>query len=208
MPAEPLIAPNAIVLKLAPSGERFTQVRLLDPEHGALSVLRRNRSKANAFSIDLFDQGEAKIDHKPGEGAHYGFLVDFNPALKRSGIGRSYRTLQAAAWLSGLLLANPLHQENLEGAFRVAEKAFDALAAAQPPFAVMAKVLYLFARDEGYPVMEDWARQLEPGQRESVRRLLNTPLGDIELDASQQQAIFDSLATYVERHTHIHLPRT
>lgn len=206
MPAEPLIVPKAIALKLTPTGEKFIQVHLLSPEHGTLSVLRRSRSKANNFSIDLFDQGEARIDHKPSEGPNKGFLTDFFVSKKRNGIGKSYECLQAASWLSKLFLQNPMHDETGEELFSVAERALDALNASAAPQAVMLKALYLFARNEGYPVIQDWAHKLNPALAGNVANILNTPLSEIILDGETQQSAFASLKRYVEFNTHIHLP--
>ncbi|EDY85179.1 hypothetical protein VDG1235_4814 [Verrucomicrobiia bacterium DG1235] len=207
MPAEKLIVADAIVLKLSPTGEKFTQVRLLSPEIGLLSLLKRNRAKTSSFSIDLFDQGEAHIDHKPGESSNNGFLTDFIVSKKRSGIGKSYRSLQAASWLSSLLLANPLHEGNQEDTFHLAQKAYDSLSEGLPPQSIMLKTLYLFARDEGYPVVEDWARKLPESLSRNAATLLNTPLSEIRLKNDEQQATLNSLAHYIEHNTHIHLPR-
>ncbi|MDQ8179858.1 hypothetical protein [Pelagicoccus sp. SDUM812005] len=209
MPAEKLIVANAIVLKLSPSGEKFTQVRLLSAERGLLSVLRRNRSKSNPFSLDLFDEGEAQVDLKPGESANNGFLTDFTVSKKRIGLGKSYAALQAASWLSGLLLANPMHEDELgEETYRLALRALDSLSDGAPPHSVLLKTLYVFARDEGYPVLADWASKLPLALSEKVTHILNTPLKEIELHKDEQQNAFASLARYVEHNTHIRLPRT
>lgn len=206
MPAEKRILSEAIVLKLTPSGERFTQVDLLSPQFGLCRLLKRNRSKTGGFAIDLFDQGEAQVDHKPSESVNRGFLTDFTVSKKRSGLGKSYRLLQAASWMSGMLLRNPMHEETCEDLYRLAEKAFDALDLNSSPHAVMLKTLYVFARDEGYPVLEDWASKLPSQLARTVATLLNTPLAEINLEQESQRAAFDSLAQYVEHHTHINLP--
>ncbi len=207
MPAEKLIIADAIVLKLTPSGETFSLVKLISAERGLLSVLKRNRSKTNAYSIDLFDQGEAQLDYKAGENGNNGFLTDFTVSKKRIGIGKSYPALQAASWLSGLLLANPLHEDELgEETFHLAARALDSLSAGAPPHAVLLKTLYVYARDEGYPMLADWAHKLNPTQHSLVTTILNTPLKDITLNKEEQQSAFASLARYVEHNTHIRLP--
>lgn len=206
MPAEKLIVGGAIVLKLTPTGERFTQARLLCSELGTLSVLKRNHRKQQGLAIDLFDQGEAHIDRKAGEEANHGFLTDFVVSKKRSGIGRSYRSLQAASWLSGLLLQNPMHGGTGEDLFTLAERAFDALSETTAPHAVLLKTLYLFARDEGYPVLQDWGKNLTANLSSDVAYLLKTPLQEIDRDPARQEAAFSSLAHYVAHHTHINLP--
>lgn len=208
MPAEKLILPEATVLHLIPTGERFTQVKLISPSIGVLSLLKRNQTKTKGFAIDLFDHGEAHVDHKPGEGSNNGFLTDFCVSKKRSGLGKSYRNLQAASWLSGLLLRNPMHDEMGAEVFALSERALDALSEAAPPNATKLKMLYVFARDEGYPVLEDWVSKLSPSLTETVRIILNTPLKEIELDSETQQSAFASLAHYVQYNTHIQLPET
>ncbi len=207
MPAEKIIVADAIVLKLTPSGEKFTQIKLLSPDRGLLSVLKRNRVKANGYSIDLFDQGEAHLDFKAGESANHGFLTDFSVSKKRIGLGKSYPALQAASWLSGLLLANPLHEDELgEETYHLTARALDSLSDAAPPQAVLLKTLYVFARDEGYPVLADWAHNLKPALASRVTTIINTPLKEITLSKEDQQSAFASLARYVEHNTHIRLP--
>lgn len=207
MPAEKLIIANAIVLKLTPAGEKFTQVKLLSAERGLLSVLKRNRSKPNPYSIDLFDQGEAILDFKAGENSHHGFLADFTVSKKRIDLGKSYPALKAASWLSGLLLSNPLHEDELgEGTYKLTLLALDSLCSGAPPQAVLLKTLYIYARDEGYPVIADWVHNLKPTLATQVTTIINTPLKEITLESEAQQSAFGSLARYVEHNTHIRLP--
>lgn len=206
MPAKKVILSEAVILKLTRSGERHTQVDLISPDHGLFRVLKRNSKKANTYAIDLFDQGEAHIDHKTGEHANRGFLTEFVVSRKRSGIGKSYRSLQAASWLSGLLLRNPLHDDTSEDLFLLAVRAFDALDDGRPAHAVMLKTLFVFARDEGYPLIEDWANKLPLEIANAVAYLLKTPLADLEHEPRIQETAYQSLALYIEHHTHIQLP--
>ncbi|MBC2604616.1 hypothetical protein [Pelagicoccus albus] len=206
MPAEKRIVPDAICLHLAPTGERFVRVQLFAKEHGLLSVLKRKSNQKNRFSIDLFDQGEAHLDLKNGGESQSGFLNDFFLQKKRSGLGKSYTALRAASWLSGLIARNPLHEEINEDLFALLTRALDALDQGQPCYAVMLKTLYIFARDEGYPILEDWSKRLSPDLYANVSKILNSPLAQINLDEDQQQSAYDSLARYIEAHTHIHLP--
>lgn len=206
MPAEKVIVADSIVLKLTPTGEKFTQARILSPDLGLLSVLKRNQSKTNKFSIDLFDQGEAHVDQKRGESYNSGFLTDFVLTKKRTGLGKSYPALQAAAWISNLILSNPIHEVNQEDTFSLAQKAFDSLSDGMPPHSVLLKTLYVYARDEGYPVVEDWVRNLKTEFARKTTHVLNTPLTEISIGKDEQQASFESLALYLEINTHIHLP--
>lgn len=203
MAAKLVLLENVTILKLTASGEKYVQVRLISPSHGIISALKRRRSKGQDFAIDLFDQGEAKVELKPDDAT--GFLTDFVCARKRSGIGKSYKTLEAASWLSNFLLANPIHDENRDSTSELAQKAFDALDAGLPSCAVLLKTLFVYSRDEGYPIVEDWARNLDPDFSAVVKKILNTPLVSLDVTPAQQQSAFEDLVQYIERHTHIYL---
>lgn len=207
MPAERLTLADSIVLKLSPSGERFTRVQLLNREHGLVSLLKRIKSKQPSLGFDLFDQGEAIADLKPGEHSHFGFLVEFIVSKKRDELGLNYEKLKAAAWISGLFLANPLHAENSEDTFILAQRALDSLCTNQQPFATQLKTLYVFARDEGYPVLEDWVRNLSQSLSPVVHGMLNLPLSQITFPTEVQATALESLTHFIEFKTHIHLPR-
>lgn len=207
MQAERRILADAIVLKLTPSGERFTQVHVLDREHGLLSLIKRNNAKKASPGIDLFDQGEVIADHKGGESSHYGFWVDFNLSLKHSAIGERYERLKAAAWLSGLILLNPMHAENCDDTFTLLAKALNALCQGLHPQAILLKSLYVFARDEGYPVLEDWIQGLDQRLAPHVANIINSPLAQLDTPKDLQKSAFDSLAFYVEHNTHVRLPQ-
>lgn len=206
MPAERLTLADSIILKLSPSGERFTRVQLVNREHGLVSLLKRINSKRQSHGFDLFDQGEVTVDHKPSESSNFGFLLDFNVSKKRSEIGKRYERLKAAAWISGLLLANPLHAENSEDTFILAERALDSLCTQDHPFATLLKTLYVFARDEGYPVLEDWVRNLSQPVSTVVHEMLNRPLSEIDSPTQIQANAFESLTHFIELKTHIHVP--
>ncbi|MDQ8203629.1 hypothetical protein [Pelagicoccus sp. SDUM812003] len=201
MPNQAVIVPDAIVLKITPSGEKYLRAQLLCPDLGALSAMMRKPGKSTRFSIDLFDQGEAKLDLKPGK--QTGFLTDFSHAKKRQGIGRSYSSLEAASQLSNFLLSNPIHDDNALSTFRLAEKAYDALDRNLPGEAILLKTFFVFSRDEGYPLLEEWASQLDAPTRRSVREILNTPLGELSMEKSHQSSALQSLRLYLERQTHV-----
>ena len=97
--------------------------------------------------------------------------------------------------------------EQGEANYRLVLRALDSLSDGAPPFAVMLKALYLFAREEGYPVLEDWARNLRPEQAEKVAAILNTPLADMTVAKEDQELAFSSLARYVEHNTHIYITK-
>lgn len=204
MPPAPSTTADAIVLKLLASGEKFVRVSALTLQHGLVHLLARRRSKPPLLIVDLYDSGQAQIELKP-EGAGNGFLKDFELSQRRLGIARNYANLQAAARLSAFFLANPVHSDNERSVFRLAEKALDALERNHPPEATLLKTFYTYSREEGYPVLEDWARKLDPSTRALVIYLLNTPLAELATERSNHSIALESLVSYIERETHIRL---
>ncbi len=203
MAGRKVLVREAIVLKIAPTGETYLQIRLLSPDFGLLSLLQRRSSKKQVPTLDLFDQGEAAADLKPDE--QNGFLNDFTLERRRSGIGRSYSILQAAARLSSFLAANPVHQENMASTFTLAEKALDALDAGLPTEPILFKTFFVYCRDEGYPVVEEWARQLPSSLAIEVRRILKSPLAELDANPESQSRALASLSRYIEQSTQIRL---
>ena len=203
MPSAPAISSPIIVLKALASGERFARVSVLTPEHGVLHLLARRRSKPPFLLVDLYDSGDALFELKLD--GQNGFLKDFELRQRRSGIGRDYSTLETAARLSAFLLANPIHPEDEASIYELATKALNALDQGQPPEAALLKTLFTYCRDEGYPVVERWAKQLDPNIREAAIQILNTPLNELTIDRSIQRIALDTLAVFIERETHIRL---
>jgi len=207
MPNERIVCAESLVLSIQPSGERYERLQILCRERGLLSLLSRRRSKPKSAPLDLFDQGELTADQTQGEGSAGGFLVDFAIGKKRSEIGQSYDRLKAASWISRLLAGNPMHEENRDSSYLLADKALDSLCRCACPTAVLLKVLYVFSRDEGYPIREIWMRQQSDERLRTIVTILNTPLEELQVDASRQEATFDSLCEFIARETQIRLPR-
>lgn len=196
------ILSDVLVLKIQDSGERFQRIHLLCPERGILSLMKRRAGKT-PLACDLFDQGEATVDLKSDNAS--GFLNQFLPTQKRTAIGSSYQRLKTASWLSNFFLANPIHEENLDSNYQLALRSLDAIDAGHPCDAVLLKTLFVYSRDEGYPLHEDWAASLHPSLRQSVPQILNTPLASLQMSDHDQHAALEALIHYIRHHTHISL---
>lgn len=203
MPAAAPLSLPVIALKLLASGEKFIQASFLNPELGIIRCMIRKRSKPPQIPVDLFDQGEAQIELKPDGRA--GFLKDFVLVRRRQGLGHDYKRLEAASRLSKLILANPTHDDNAASIYDLAERTFDALAEGHPPTVVLLKAFYLYGREEGYPVKEEWSKSLPLQLSREVSRVLNTPLATLANQPPCPPQALDSLAAYLETRTHIHL---
>lgn len=177
---------------------------LLSVERGIVTVLARRSSKPGTqIALDLFDEGEFRLELKPGKGL--GFLKDAHVVRKRRDLARRYAAFESAARFSQIVIANPAHEENLENTFRLLTKGLDSWENGRDPTATYLKCLYLYCRAEGYPVKEDWAGKLAADAHAVVARTLNQPLQDKGEDPEILGNAVDSLETYVERFTSIRL---
>ena len=82
-------------------------------------------------------------------------------------------------------------------------KSFDAIDAGNPSAIVRLKFLYLFARDEGYPVKEDFFAGLSGVEKRLFAALVRTPSAElIELKA-HSRGMLEKFLEWLERSTDI-----
>ncbi|HVW21709.1 MAG TPA: hypothetical protein VHC86_10885 [Opitutaceae bacterium] len=178
MPAAALHT-EAWVLARRPPAESFQGHALFSAEHGLLQVfVRVPKSGASKRAVlDLFT--EAAVDLESSNQGRTWFLREARVLRSAEGIGRSYDALQAASSLAALIARNPPPPE---GAAKIAELlrgAFAAFGASAHPAVVLFKSVYRFARDEGYPVPQEWLPSLPADLRAEAERLLRTPLAEL-----------------------------
>lgn len=199
----PIKTDEAIVLKLSPSGERFLQADLLCRSAGSLRGLYRKSTGKSRLHLDLFDQGEAQLELKPNE--QFGFLKDFQTQRQRLGIGANYSCLEAASYLSNFIVGNPIHEMNAQSTFELCSRALDAFTEGKNPKAILLKTLYVYCRDEGYPMREEWIPALDTSLRSMVVAILNQPTKAIDASESEQTQALSALVEYLTRSTHVRL---
>ena len=82
-------------------------------------------------------------------------------------------------------------------------KAFDSFATNNRPDLIWFKSLYRFARDEGYPIKEEWFPTLPAADRTDVVTLLNRPLAEQTASTEAVARLTRRLAEYLRGHTEI-----
>jgi len=78
--------------------------------------------------------------------------------------------------------------------------------ATHAPEIVYLKALYSLARDEGYPVKQEWEEELQPALQEASHFFIRHPLADIPNDAPTRAAaskLIRRLEDYLRSHTEI-----
>jgi hypothetical protein len=205
VPGQTLTA-EAFVIEKRPPADSFQTFVLFSAEHGNLMALQRIPRKHSGSHVapDLFDEVSAFLESS-NQGRTW-FVKEVRIVTRRTGIGRSYDALRFASALAAVVGRNPVHEESREGVAQLLRAAFDAFATAQRPDIVHLKSLYLFARDEGYPVKQEWLPSLAAGDRAIATAALNRPLGEQDAGADDIARIRRGLEGYLGSSTEIIIP--
>jgi hypothetical protein len=200
------ITAEAFVIEKRPPSDAFQTLGLFSAEHGNLLVLQRVPRKASAAHVapDLFDEISAMLESS-NQGRTW-FVKEVRIVRRRAGIGRSYDALRFASALAAVIGRNPVHEESRENVAHLLRTALDAFAEAERPDVVHLKSLYLFGRDEGYPVKEEWLPSLPAVDRAAAVEALSRRLGEQKTEAAEVARIRRSLEDYLKGHTEIIIP--
>jgi hypothetical protein len=197
---------DAFVIERRPPTDAFQAFGLFSAEHGNLLAMQRVPRKASATHVapDLFDEVSAMLESS-NQGRTW-FVKEIRITTRRSGIGRSYDALRFASALASVVSRNPVHEESRGSVARMLGTALDALASGARPDAVHLKSLYLFARDEGYPVQQEWMPSLSPADLSVARAVLNRRLDAQDSAAADVARLRASLEAYLGASTEIIIP--
>lgn len=202
MPGLPLQT-EAFVLSKRPPADTFQTFNVFSSEHGALLILQRlgKKSGGAAVALDLFDEASLLLESS-NQGRTW-FVKEMRLVTRHPDLGRSYETLVAASALASLVARNPVPEESRVAVASLLRTALAALAAGARPDIVYLKSLYCFARDEGYPLKQQWFPLLPAADRATVAPLLNRPLSDQTAPPAVVHALQRDLENYLRGHTDI-----
>jgi hypothetical protein len=172
---------QACLLRREPSGERHVLMVCFLRGHGLQYVLARASRSQPGAQPDLFSTGEILYQRKDADGP--AFLREFSTAWEYRQIGAAYGRLQAAARLARFYERNLVHMETFGEAWRLLHAALAALAGKPHPEATLFKTWFLFARNEGYPVVAHWLRHKPPAEQAEITAVLRRPVEEAGADS-------------------------
>jgi recombinational DNA repair protein (RecF pathway) len=197
------IQTEAFVLTRQPPADRFQQLTVFSPRYGDLRCLRRlaTKSAPSTAILDLFDKTDLWLETS-NEGRTW-FIREARVLAHHEAIGRSYETLRLACAFAGTIARNSVHEESREGVFRLLQQTFEAFGSCTRPDLVYLKALYCFARDEGYPVKQEWWQGLPAALRASAADMLNKPVKDQCAAPTAVGSLIQRLEDYLRLRTEI-----
>lgn len=205
MPGQTLTT-EAFVIEKRPPSDAFQTFGLFSAEHGNLLALQRIPRKPSPSHVapDLFDTISAMLESS-NQGRTW-FVREVRIVARRAAIGRSYEALRFASALVAVISRNPVHEESRPSVERLLRTALDAFVAGGRPDIVHLKSLYLFARDEGYPVMQEWLPSLPAADRAAAAAVLNRRLSEQDTAPADAARVRRSLEDYLKSSTEIIVP--
>jgi recombinational DNA repair protein (RecF pathway) len=194
-----LLPTTAVVLDREGRGESWLRLALFAREHGVLHAQQRRsrRAAATTVALDLFDEVRTTLESR-NQGQTW-FVREAEPLRRRPRLGASYSALQAACRFARVLLLNPLHEDGREAAYALLQRALDAWETGVRPDAIYGKSLFLFARDEGYPVREEWLAQLDRDDRATMNRILREAAADQTTPVREVDRLTAALEEYLRQ---------
>lgn len=202
MPAESLQT-DAFVLLRRPPAEAFQSLTLFSAEHGTLFALQRVPKKPGPASqlLDLFDEASLMLDSS-NQGRTW-FVKEARVLTRHALVAPTYEALQMASALGALVARNSVHEESRSAVAELLRTAFAAFASAGRPDVIYFKALFRFARDEGYPVAQQWFPTLPASDRADVAKVLNRPLAEQTITPAAVSRLQRRLEEYLRGHTEI-----
>jgi hypothetical protein len=194
---------DAFVLLKQPPADTFQSFTVFSAEHGVLLVLQRlpKKNSAGAVLLDLFDEASLLLESS-NQGRTW-FVREPRLLTRHAGIGRSYDSLRFACSLASLAARNPGPAESHAPVAALLRTAFAAFAGSPRPDLVYFKSLYRFARDEGYPVKQEWLASLPAAQCTIAAEVLNQPLAAQTAEPAAVTRLTHRLEDYLRTHTEI-----
>jgi hypothetical protein len=194
---------DGFVLGKQPPADAFQSFTVFSAEHGALLVLQRvaKKSAATSVTLDLFDEVALTLESS-NQGRTW-FLKEAELIRRHADLGRSYDALRFASALAALIARNPVQEESRAAVAELLRVAFAAFAGGGRPDIVYFKSIYRFARDEGYPLKQQWFPTLPSADRAVVATLLNKPLAEQTAEPAAVARLQRRIEEYLRGHTEI-----
>jgi hypothetical protein len=194
---------DAFVLLKRPAADTFQTFSAFSAEHGSLLVLQRvpKKSAVTSVTLDLFDEVSLLLESS-NQGQTW-FVKEARLIARHPGIGRSYDALRLASALTTLVARNTVDPDSRAAVAELLRAALVAFGSDPRPDIVYFKSLYRFARDEGYPMKQQWFPTLPAADRDEVATLLNRPLAGQTAPAATVARLQRRLEDYLRGHTEV-----
>ncbi|MBP8255714.1 MAG: hypothetical protein KAX37_00220 [Opitutaceae bacterium] len=204
--SSPSLATDAWVLYKKPPAETFQTFVVFSAEQGHLTILKRISRKPAPTqpAIDLFDEASLLLENRD-QGPSW-FIREVRLLTRFAAIGRTYDSLRLASAFAALVCRNQVGHDSRTKLYALLRTSLAAFAGEAPPEVVYFKSIYCFARDEGYPMKQQWLPSLPQPLLDHAISLLKSPLAALPEDAGNHPNLVelqDRLNNFLRGHTDV-----
>jgi len=198
-----LLSTQATVVHRTTGGDNWVRLQCFSPDHGRLDCLVRITKRSTAVTpvLDLFDEAQMTLESRNERRTW--FIKEARVIHRRSGLGRSYEALRHACRFAAIIQKNPGPEESRLPVYDLLQRALEAWETGVRPDIVYFKSLYQLARDEGYPVAQEWRSRLPQDTRVLVALILSEPVAGQSTNAAGLADMTQNLEDYLRHHTEI-----
>jgi len=193
---------ECFILNKEASGESWDRHLALSGDHGLLLCLKRNSyKKPTSLKPDLFDHAELDLE-QPANSKTW-FIRHFHLIKRYDTIADNYNNLLYASELARMFAKNLDHAEHCGAHFQLFAQAMQSFASRNQPEVTFFKSLYVFARQEGYAVKQQWWQSLSETDRASTAKFINLPLDEQPIEPQKISRLIKHLKSWLIGHTDI-----
>jgi hypothetical protein len=201
--AGPSLTTDAFILSKRPPADHFQTLTAFSAAEGTLLTLQRlpKKSASVIVPLDLFDEASLVLESS-NQGQTW-FIKETRLLNRPVDIARSYDALRLASSLASLIARNAVPEESRGRVYALLRQSFDAFGASDRPDIVYLKSVYLFSRDEGYPLKQEWFPTLPAAEQAILADLLRRPLSAQTAPAPAVARLQRRLEDYLRSRTEI-----
>lgn len=199
------IVTEATLLGRQESGDKGLLLTFLSPTHGLLRAFRRiSATRIGRQPLpDLFD--EVSLTLEPAKDGGLLFVREYRVRARRSGIGENYQTLVYASRFARILTRHIFVVEEAVEWHLLLQQSLYSWENQLRPEATYFKSLYLFARNQGIPVREEWVPTLRSDHITQVTTILREPLASQTTPKPIVENLISAIEGYLHHQHDIHL---
>ena len=175
--------------------------RIFSAESGLCVLHKRVSQKKTAQLPDFLDVVAAEAERSKTGGMF--FLKDFEILASHPRVAESYEAFSDAAEIAKCALKNSAYLESFGGMYERLRAAFAAINSGADSACVRIKFMYVFARDEGYPIKEDFAAGLGAEEFSALKKILSTPAAELGADIPGKNPLLEKMLFWIAAQTDI-----
>ena len=191
---------RVFILGRAVHGEKFWLITTLSVEEGASSCLIRQSTKKTGTVVpDLFDEAEITLERQKAGSDGPRFAKEYALIARHTGISGDYAGLVYASRFATVLARNAFPPDARAAVFSVCRSAISAFSEKPRRDATYFKSLWMFARECGLPVREDWFESLSYEDRLCVSSVLRSPLDALDVPVRDVERVVGRMEYWLVR---------